>query len=100
MTLPPGTRSAEPRDPYPRVDILANSRRVRVELNGVTVAESGQPRILFETGLVPRPGHRSADAWPTASTPSRRTRRMLPLASFPHSARDQPRSSSSANRAG
>ena len=43
-----------PRDPYKRVDILASSRRVRVELNGVTVADSSQPRVLFETGLPPR----------------------------------------------
>jgi uncharacterized protein (DUF427 family) len=43
-----------PRDPHKRVDILASSRRVRVELDGVTVADSGQPRILFETGLPPR----------------------------------------------
>jgi uncharacterized protein (DUF427 family) len=43
-----------PRDPYKRVDILASSRHVRVEMDGVTVAESGQPRILFETGLPPR----------------------------------------------
>jgi uncharacterized protein (DUF427 family) len=40
-----------PRDPYTRIDILASSRHVRVEVDGVTVAESGQPRILFETGL-------------------------------------------------
>ncbi|WP_432843119.1 DUF427 domain-containing protein [Dactylosporangium sp. CA-092794] len=40
-----------PRDPYTRVDILASSRRVRVELDGVVVAESGAPRLLFETGL-------------------------------------------------
>jgi uncharacterized protein (DUF427 family) len=43
-----------PRSPYTRIDILASSRQVRVELDGVTVAESGQPRILFETGLPPR----------------------------------------------
>jgi uncharacterized protein (DUF427 family) len=43
-----------PRDPYKRVDILASSRRVRVEIDGVTVAESSQPRILFETSLPPR----------------------------------------------
>src|SRR5579871_1969241 len=43
-----------PRDPYKRVDILASSRRVRVEIDGVTVAESDQPRILFETGLPAR----------------------------------------------
>jgi len=43
-----------PRDPYTRVDILGSSRHVRVEVDGVTVAESRQPRILFETGLPPR----------------------------------------------
>lgn len=43
-----------PRDPYPRVDVLRSSRHVRVELDGVTVADSRSPRILFETGLVPR----------------------------------------------
>src|SRR6266487_482767 len=40
-----------PRDPYTRVDILASSRHVRVDVDAVTVADSGQPRILFETGL-------------------------------------------------
>jgi uncharacterized protein (DUF427 family) len=43
-----------PRSPYTRVDILASSRHVRVEIDGVTVAESKAPRILFETGLPPR----------------------------------------------
>jgi uncharacterized protein (DUF427 family) len=43
-----------PRDPYTRVDILASSRHVRVVVDGVTLAESHQPRILFETGLPPR----------------------------------------------
>jgi uncharacterized protein (DUF427 family) len=43
-----------PRDPHKRVDILASSRRVRIELDGITVAESDQPRILFETGLPAR----------------------------------------------
>ena len=43
-----------PRDPHKRVDILASSRHVRVELDGVTVADSARPVILFETGLPPR----------------------------------------------
>lgn len=43
-----------PRDPYHRVDILASSRHVRVEVDGVTVADSVRPAILFETGLPPR----------------------------------------------
>lgn len=43
-----------PRDPYKRVDILASSRHVRVVVDGVTVADSVRPHILFETGLPPR----------------------------------------------
>lgn len=43
-----------PRDPNTRVDILASSRHVRVELDGVTVADSTHPSVLFETGLPPR----------------------------------------------
>ena len=42
------------RDPHTRVDILASSRHVRVEIDGVPVADSRSPRILFETGLPPR----------------------------------------------
>ncbi|PXX63829.1 uncharacterized protein (DUF427 family) [Nocardia tenerifensis] len=38
-----------PRDPYIRVDILASSRHVRVGIDGVTVADSHTPHILFET---------------------------------------------------
>lgn len=43
-----------PRDPYTRVDILATSRHIRVELGGVVLAESTHARVLFETGLPPR----------------------------------------------
>jgi uncharacterized protein (DUF427 family) len=43
-----------PRSPYTRVDILPSSRHVEVSIAGVTVADSHQPRILFETGLPPR----------------------------------------------
>jgi uncharacterized protein (DUF427 family) len=43
-----------PRDPYTRVDILPSSRHVRVEVDGVTVAESSKPTLLFETGLPAR----------------------------------------------
>jgi uncharacterized protein (DUF427 family) len=43
-----------PRDPYTRVDILPSSRRVRVEVDGVVVAESSKPTLLFETGLQTR----------------------------------------------
>jgi uncharacterized protein (DUF427 family) len=43
-----------PRDPYTRVDVLQSSRQVQVVIDGITVADSDQPRILFETGLPPR----------------------------------------------
>ena len=42
------------RDPFTRVDILASSRQVRVVVDGVVVANSRTPRLLFETGLPTR----------------------------------------------
>jgi uncharacterized protein (DUF427 family) len=38
-----------PRSPFHRADAIASSRRVRVELGGVTLAESSRPIALFET---------------------------------------------------
>jgi uncharacterized protein (DUF427 family) len=43
-----------PRDPYHRVDALATSRRVRVSLDGETLAETDRGTVIFETGLPPR----------------------------------------------
>jgi uncharacterized protein (DUF427 family) len=43
-----------PRNPYTRVDILASSRQVRVEVGGITIAETRRPTLLFETGLAVR----------------------------------------------
>ena len=43
-----------PRDPYHRVDVLESERHVRVEVDGVQVAESRRPKLLFETGLPTR----------------------------------------------
>jgi uncharacterized protein (DUF427 family) len=43
-----------PRDPYTRVDILPSSRHVRIEVDGVTIAETKKPTLLFETGLPAR----------------------------------------------
>ena len=43
-----------PRDPYTRIDALRSSRHVRVELDGVVLAESTRPTILYETGLPAR----------------------------------------------
>lgn len=39
------------RDPYTRVDILAGSPHVRVEADGLAIAESSRPTLLFETRL-------------------------------------------------
>lgn len=43
-----------PRDPYHRVDTVPSKRHVRVEVDGVTVAESQRPYLLFETSLPTR----------------------------------------------
>ncbi|MGA9533847.1 MAG: DUF427 domain-containing protein, partial [Anaerolineales bacterium] len=40
-----------PRDPYTRVDAIPSSRHIRVEVDGVTIADTRQPILLFETGL-------------------------------------------------
>jgi uncharacterized protein (DUF427 family) len=42
------------RDPYTRVDALPSSRHIEVKINGVTVADSTKPTLLFETGLPTR----------------------------------------------
>ena len=43
-----------PRSPYARIDILPSSRPVRVEIDGVTIAETTSARMLFETYLPTR----------------------------------------------
>jgi uncharacterized protein (DUF427 family) len=43
-----------PRDPYSRVDALRSTRTVRVEVDGVVLAESSSPVMVFETGLPTR----------------------------------------------
>ncbi|MBV8463240.1 MAG: DUF427 domain-containing protein [Acidimicrobiales bacterium] len=43
-----------PRSPYTRVDALRSTRPVRVELDGVLLAESSSPVLVFETGLPTR----------------------------------------------
>jgi uncharacterized protein (DUF427 family) len=42
---------AHPHDPFKRLDILASSRRVRIEWEGQLLAESSRPLLLFETLL-------------------------------------------------
>jgi uncharacterized protein (DUF427 family) len=46
--------AGHPRDPYKRVDALASSRHVEVSLDGVLLASSRSPVLLFETGLPTR----------------------------------------------
>ena len=43
-----------PRSPYVRVDALRSTRHVLVELEGVVLAESPAPVLVFETGLPTR----------------------------------------------
>ena len=42
------------RDPYKRVDVLPSSRHIKVVVDGVTVADTKRPWLLFETGLPTR----------------------------------------------
>jgi uncharacterized protein (DUF427 family) len=41
-------------DPYHRIDVLPSSRHVEVRLEGVVIADSRRPTIVFETTLRPR----------------------------------------------
>ena len=43
-----------PRNPYARVDALRSHRHVRVSLEGVTLADTTAPVLVFETGLPTR----------------------------------------------
>ena len=43
-----------PRDPHKRVDAIPSSRHVRVEIDGVTMADTQRPVLLFETDLPTR----------------------------------------------
>lgn len=43
-----------PRNPYVRADAVRSTRTVRVELDGVVLAEAPTTVIVFETGLPPR----------------------------------------------
>jgi uncharacterized protein (DUF427 family) len=43
-----------PRNPYARVDALRSHRHVRVSLDGITLADTASPVLVFETGLPTR----------------------------------------------
>ncbi len=42
------------RDPYKRVDVLQSSRHIKVVVDGIAVADTKRPWLLFETGLPTR----------------------------------------------
>jgi uncharacterized protein (DUF427 family) len=58
------------RDPYKRVDVMPSSRHVRVVIDGVTVAETKQPSVLFETSLPTRYYIPSSDVNMATFTPT------------------------------
>ena len=43
-----------PHDPYTRIDILHSSRHIEVEVNGIKIADTRRPTLLFETRLPTR----------------------------------------------
>ncbi len=43
-----------PRDPFHRVDVVPSDRHVTAEVDGVRIAESRRPTMVFETGLPAR----------------------------------------------
>jgi uncharacterized protein (DUF427 family) len=45
---------AHPKDPFHRIDVLASSRQVTLEMDGQILAESARPMLLFETMLPTR----------------------------------------------
>lgn len=46
--------SGHPRDPHSRVEVIHSSRHITVALDGVVLADSTSPALLFETGLPTR----------------------------------------------
>ncbi len=70
-----------PRDPYKRVDILASSRHVRVEIDGVTVADSRQPSpspIPASPAFSSRPACRRGTTCPSPTCGSTCSGRRMP----------------------
>ena len=43
-----------PRSPYSRVDAIRSTRHLSVEVDGVVLADTRSPVMVFETGLTPR----------------------------------------------
>ncbi|HLF42814.1 MAG TPA: DUF427 domain-containing protein [Acidimicrobiia bacterium] len=64
---------ARPLGSNPRIDILPSEQRVRVEIDGVTVADSSDGSFLFETGLPPRYYFPKTDVRMDLMTPTSRS---------------------------
>ena len=58
---------------YQRVDILQSSRHIRIEINGIEIANTRAPRLLFETGLPARAYIPKTDCRMDLWTPSTHT---------------------------
>ncbi len=63
------------RDPHKRVDVLASSRHVRLEVAGMVLAETDRPYLLFETNLPTRYYIPPEDIWPNLLEPTEHTSR-------------------------
>lgn len=66
-------RISHPRDPYHRVDVLPSSRHVRIEHEGVVLAESSRPTLVCETFLPTRFYVPREDVVATAEPSDKRT---------------------------
>lgn len=40
-----------PKDPYKRIIVLQSSKKVQIEIDGVEVASTSRPKLLYENGL-------------------------------------------------
>ena len=68
-------RARPPAHPYHRVDVLESSRRAEVRADGVLIAQSDRPKLLFEIGLGPRVYLLRADVLPGILERSEKTTR-------------------------
>lgn len=42
---------SHPKDPYKRIIVLQSSKKVQIQIDGVEVASTSRPKLLYETGL-------------------------------------------------
>ena len=76
---------SEPKNPYVRVDALPSSRHVKVTHEGVVVAETHKPTIVYETGVNPRyyiPAVEATESVWSYRTPFREAQLVAGMLSF------------------